>query len=340
MRLLYIFLIIVIIGVFSGCEDEIDVPFVIDEDEIARYIADSDLGRALFPTDNYIIDSVPFIYPQDVNAVFVHLIDSLERRIITSFPFENNTGSFIDEPFQDFGSPFGRTIDAEVEVRDKLYLNTLRIEGIDTTEYKYAQEIRKYGYFMKLGDDGEKFKGWILRGFNGGTPRTASPVTRVSLYHSIVSNDSIFTTNTYNYQEFESMLIGHVLKFDPVINDTVAVLDTIMIVTNESYAEIGSGLYFIEHVSPGEQIISQVDQSSNYMFFTAGIHTDTGFIQNTFELNGLSELETILDIPNDPSGTWGFIYFQEYYRNAGDTFSVPEITSLLNRKWVVPYYIE
>ncbi|KAA3634961.1 MAG: hypothetical protein DWP97_05830 [Calditrichaeota bacterium] len=323
-----------------GCEDEIDVPFVVDSDEIARYIADSDLGRAFFGKDDFFLDSVPFLYPQDTGAVYINLVDSVKRSIVTSFPLDNYKGQFVDEPYQFFSTPFGESKDAEVEVRDKVFIKTLRIEAADTTAYFTSQDIYRYGYFMKLGDDGERFKGWLLRAFSGGTPRTATPSTQMNMYHGNATDDSLFSANLSTYKSFSSLIIGNVLVYDTIFQQYFTVKDTIPFETTRGYLELFPGTKYIERVSQGEVISAKILQSSNYMFFTMGLLADSNQVQTTLELNGESLPEASVIIPNDPIGTWGFIYFQEYYRNSGDTFSLPQINFLLNRKWVIPYYIE
>ena len=335
------YIIILSLTMFTlGCEDEIDVPYVVDSDEIARYIADSDLGRTFFGKNDFFLDSVPFIYPQDSDAIYINLVDSVKRSVITSFPLDNNKGHFVDEPYQFFSTPFGESKDAEVEVRDKAFIKTLRIEGTDTTTYFSNQDISRYGYFMKLGDDGERFKGWLLRAFSGGTPRTATPSTQMNLYHGNTVDDSLFSANLSLYRTFSSLIIGHIVKYDTIYQQNFYVADTVEFETTREYLELSPGTKFIERVSPGEIISAKILQSSNFMFFTMGMLSDSNLIQTTMPLNSQSLPEASRVIPNDPVGTWGFIYFQEYYRNTGDTFSVPQINYLLNRKWVIPYYIE
>ena len=60
----------------SGCEEK-DVPFVVDSDEIRRYMAEQDVARQLFRTSN-LVTGDPYTMPYD-SATYHDSVIGIER---------------------------------------------------------------------------------------------------------------------------------------------------------------------------------------------------------------------------------------------------------------------
>jgi hypothetical protein len=63
----------------------------------------------------------------------------------------------------DYGS-LGWLREAEALVVDKFQVRTLRIEGVDTTEYDHERHVVRIGFFLKIGSDAQAYVGWQLWG--------------------------------------------------------------------------------------------------------------------------------------------------------------------------------
>lgn len=325
MKKILLFTILVILPVLA-C-DEIDVPVIDDSDEILRYLADTDDSNSLYSNTNLIL-SDPYYYPLDSDAVFIDQLDST-RRDYSVFILDENY-SVDGKIVQDFGSPFGELRDAEVTITDRFYVTTSRIEGADTTSFNSMRRLRRYAYFQKLGDDGQPYSGWLLRGYKGGDYDTNSVVINTKI--EVTKGDFTKTTGDYrNHHHYEYYLIDY-SDYPP---DT---LGNGKRQTQHAYLDISTSDYTIMQINDGEKLTFRIeDPYSRAKLYTISALTNTGRIQVNLPRDG-SPVE--IDTPDNNPKTWDFIYIQEFYQNLNDTASYPPANELVYRGWCVPYRVK
>lgn len=136
-----------------GCEPK-DVPVVIDEDELIRYMNETEDGRELFRTDS-LISSASYQTPFD-NAVWRDSVIAHKRVM--------NANASKQEA--DYGS-LGMLKEGVVLVNDQFTVQTTRTFPdsvvVDTT----VRTVTRDAFFLKLGDDSRPFVGWVMWGYNG-----------------------------------------------------------------------------------------------------------------------------------------------------------------------------
>ncbi len=333
-----IFGFLLLLLLISGCE-KLDTPVFSDSDEIERYIADDALAKIFFSTDN-LVSELPYFYPFDSTGYYVDLRDSIDREIITFFPLKEYGEGYAD-PLQEFGPPFGSSQDAEVTVHDRVYARTIRVEGTDTTvmnELLYRDYYR-YGYFMKLGSDAQKYSGWLLRGFSGGSPDRNS---KMSMYHA---DNKWFSGDPLSYQHYESAIMADVIKFDTLLNDSIIVFDTVKhYITRRGYLLLNGDPAvdkLIERTIPGEQLRAEITSTFLGVFYTMSyINSDSAVLKNFTKNNDSTNYEVTIQTSSVINNEWDFIYFQEFVRTQDDTTAVPRFQTLKRRNWVIPFKAE
>lgn len=316
-------LILVLLAGLPGCK-EIDIPVIVDEDEIERYIYESDVGIELFRTNNLIPDD-HYTIPGDPGAVFVDLVDSV-KRTVDVYILLDHYGVDGHDYVQDFGDPYGITRDAEVTVTDNFYLRTLRIEGNDTSTYTYSgfHPVERYAYFMKLGTDSQAFRGWLMMGYSGGGP---SDFTHAD---GVRADNSTFPADPIDYQKVSS----------DIIDVTTSDWDTLTTVnTRVAYLWL-SGAPQVARIDEGEivriQLVSAHDSS---MFFTMSGETDAGFsVINS--VDGDSVHTATIDTPSNNDRPWNILYLREYYSPLDANINDVPFDQLSRQGWCVPYRIE
>lgn len=151
--------ILLLVGALAGCKEK-DVPFVVDEDELIRYIEETTEGRQLFRTDCFVV-SEDYGFPFD-NGVY---LDSLVKHERT---YDIRMTGPDESEWVNYGA-LGDLREAHVFVQDRFTIQTMRdyddlgIHIVDTT----VREVERLAFFLKLGDDSEEYVGWVLWGFNG-----------------------------------------------------------------------------------------------------------------------------------------------------------------------------
>jgi hypothetical protein len=165
-RLLCGLLTVIVLSVCLFACSEKDVPYVIDEDEIARYLAEDSEARELFRSDNLII-SAPYRTPLD-DATYYDSLMSQDREML--FVVMDSTVDYAE---------LGWLREAMVFVNDKFQVRTLRISGEDTTEYDHQRLLSRTAFFLKLGDDAHDYVGWKLWGL--GKPKGYAPPVSVTV---------------------------------------------------------------------------------------------------------------------------------------------------------------
>ncbi len=281
-----IFGLFLIIIVVVGCE-KLDVPFLSDTEEIERYIADSDLGHDFFRNDN-IISGTPYFYPLDSNAVYTDTVTSKNRII-------NVIVSTSQNPDLTY---------ADVKVTDVFTISTTRIKAADTSVFESTRLFERNAYFEKLGDDGQRFSGWLIRGFNG---RNVTPGSVSNLFHS---NTQIFN-NIYDNS------LGSEIGY-------------------KTLTGIGS---IIERINDGEILKAQMIPSSGSFMQLLSAETQNGFVYEQFIADSTANSSIQFTTPSNRSQTWGIIIFEEFLRASEDSSIIPQFDSLDVRIWCEPFRV-
>ncbi len=319
---------------FGGCE-EIDIPILVDAEEIARYINESDDAQALFRTSSIIIDD-PFTVALDPGAVYSDHLDSTRRSIevvITVDELEENFIAFykrlgIDTNavyIQDFGSPYGRTKDAEVEVLDRFYVTTRRIIDGDTTYFESIRKLTRYAYFLKLGDDSQSFAGWLLRAWSGGGPVLPARLDIVREDASIFSGDSLV------YRRISSELVDLAYGRDTVIDAIASAQPYIWLSPPDAIARVDDG----ESLAIRSTLISDLSH-----LMTVCAQTSGGYSLQSMQPQGDFAYTATINTPTNHRPSWNIIFFQEFRRLPGDPVGYVPINILDYKSWCVPYRVE
>jgi hypothetical protein len=137
-----------------GCKEK-DVPYVVDTDEIQRYLDSTEVGRDLFRWDSLIIPAnytMPFTVAIYRDSVIGH----------------NRTSQiFILDSMVDYGVPIGLKKTAPVIISDVFTVRTRKILGVDTTYIESDRRLTRRGSMIKLGSDAEPYVGWTLWTYAG-----------------------------------------------------------------------------------------------------------------------------------------------------------------------------
>ncbi|MEW5795372.1 MAG: hypothetical protein AB1772_03330 [Candidatus Zixiibacteriota bacterium] len=168
-----------------GCSEK-EVPFIIDEDEIARYLSEVSIARELFRTTG-LINSTPYTLPFD-SAVITDVVLSRKRSLDISLvplkiaqPGGDSVPNYPDTIYVDHGY-LGRLRESLVEVNDRFTIEVTKAYSTDTVVDTVQLDLTRYAFFLKLGDDTRPYVGWILWGFSGigSTPTPLSVVVKGS----------------------------------------------------------------------------------------------------------------------------------------------------------------
>jgi hypothetical protein len=150
------------LALLGGCNSEKDVPYVIDEDEIARYIRETEEGRQFFRSDSLILPT-PYAVPGDTvlyrDSVLAH---------------GRETTVIVDTNRADYGN-LGDLAEAAAFVLDSFIVRKYRVSDnaiVDSSSIRYLTRV---GFFLKLGTDAQAYVGWKLWGL--GVPSSALPGT-------------------------------------------------------------------------------------------------------------------------------------------------------------------
>ena len=318
----------------GGC-NEIDIPILVDTEELSRYINESSDAQALFRTDGLITDN-PYTAALDPGAVYTDQVDSVLRSISAVITVDELQAGFINawklqgvDTFanfiQDFGSPYGQTKDAEAVVEDLFFVQTRRVIDNDTTTLHSIRKLIRYAYFLKVGDDSQSYAGWLLYGYSGGGPTAG---TRMEV---VRENATTFPGDSTLYRRFSSILI-----------DTYAsqgtVVDTIL--TDEPYIRLSlpDG---ITRTGDGETLTFRTTQSHNLShLMTIGAKTDGGYVQQSMSPDGDIAYKATIKTPDNNKPSWNVVYLQEFRRLPGDPLGYVPINILDYKGWCVPYRVE
>ncbi|MBK7140942.1 MAG: hypothetical protein IPH75_02535 [bacterium] len=147
------FLALLLITLLGGCKEK-EVPYVVDENEVERYLLETEQGQELFRTEG-IISTDPYTLPAD-SATYVDSAISHTRLI-------NIT---LSDGLWEYEN-LGIIREGLAKVIDTFLVRTRRVKGIDTLITDNRRGFVRYGHFLKLGNDAQEYVGWVLYGFNG-----------------------------------------------------------------------------------------------------------------------------------------------------------------------------
>lgn len=136
-----------------GCNPK-DVPVIIDEDELLRYMNETEDGRELFRTDG-LIPSSPYQTPVD-NAIWSDSVLAHKRVISVN----------ASDGEADYGS-LGFLREGVVLVNDQFTVETTRLFPDSTVVDTTVRTVLRDAFFLKLGGDSRPFVGWLMWGYNG-----------------------------------------------------------------------------------------------------------------------------------------------------------------------------
>ncbi len=312
------------IVLISGCSEK-EVEYVIDDEELIRYINSSEDARELFRVDG-LFPEEPFTVPYD-SAIFVDVIDSTRRFIfvdahvdtVRTLEFPDGSVEYYRERHF-FPSPIGEEWEAEVTVDDYFYGRRLRIVEGDTTSETFERVLTRYGFFLKLGGDSRAYRGWTLWAFNGGGPPSGSMVVQTS-------NGESFRGDFVEYSPISFTIERESLTFGGI--------RTLGGGTQHAYKRLDR----LEPVTEGAELFvtaSEVDTKSQVRLISA--QTDTGFTNFKMDRVSTSQYVDTIALASNTDFVWNLLSCQEITRTLIPGSVPPEYT-IAWHPWVVPFRI-
>lgn len=161
-----------------GCSEK-EVPYIIDSEELTRYIREVGIAKELFRNSG-LINPTPYTLPSD-NAIFYDSLVSVSRSMEVFLvplkilgPGGDSIANDPDRIYVDYGY-LGRLRESLVRVEDRFTIHITRVYADTTLHDTTVLPLNRYGFFLKLGADTRPYVGWVLWGFNG-IGSTVSPV--------------------------------------------------------------------------------------------------------------------------------------------------------------------
>ncbi len=171
---------LVALSFFGGCSEK-EVPVVVDEDEISKYISQVGIAKELFRTTG-LINETPYSVPFD-SAIITDRVLSNTRSIevhLVPLKIVNYYGDTVENArehvYVDHGY-LGQLRESLVQVKDLMAVETKFAYSKDTLFDTNEVTLNRYGFFLKMGTDARDYAGWILWGFNGLGKKTRVGVT-------------------------------------------------------------------------------------------------------------------------------------------------------------------
>jgi hypothetical protein len=154
----------------AGCGEK-EVPYIIDTDEITRYINEVGIAKELFRTSD-LINSTPYTLPSDSATLYDSLVSVTRSMEVFLVPLKirgSNGDSVANDPdriYIDYGT-LGRVRECVVRVEDRFTIHVTRVYPDTTLHDTTVLLLDRYAFFLKLGADTRPYVGWVLWGFNG-----------------------------------------------------------------------------------------------------------------------------------------------------------------------------
>ncbi len=313
------------IVLINSCE-EYDVPYVSDEEVITRIIYETEEGQELFRTDNIFLDET-YTIPFD-NSIYKMTVDSATRDINYSINM-CAWDSFNVKICHEFDNPIGLRRDAEVIIDDFFYVTYLKINGTDTVSFNRIRLLTRYGFFLKLGNDGDSYLGWLLWGYNGG-------ILANGLFNVHAENGQLFHSDYRDLDNFRFIQYQSSIRYDNN-GASFIVEDTTPRETEFRYQRLDA----IGVPDVGDRLIltnNNVENSSYYQIITAS--TNNGY---EMSLSTRSDSSTYIDtvqIPTNNPRIWNVLFIQDIDRFEIPGGQPPDTMGTNWFGWCVPYRID
>ena len=316
-------LLFVGVALLAGCSEK-EVPYVIDDEEILRYLNESADAKELFRTDG-LFGTEEYSVAGDT-TVYKILVDSVKRRISlnshvdTVRKFEaGGTVEFyrLRHVYPTLGEIPG---DCEATIDDIYYVRNLRIAGTDTTVTRSARAVNRFGYLLKLGSDYQSYRGWKLWAYSGGTS-SGSMVVKSSGFVEFRGDGADMAQMTYTVIR-ESLTYGSTSTGNGASLNKFRRLDQIGNVAK------GAPLYLDCYNS----------QSSSFArLVTADVQS--GPRQRSMTPTGTLKYVDTLHTPSNNPRLWNLLFMQDYQRTLIPGSIPPEYTYNWVG-WCVPYRVQ
>ena len=290
-----------VVLLYTGCGEKPTVEDTNDYLDLIRYIETTEDGRSLFRTEGLIVD-LPYTKPNRPGVEFRDSLESVTRNYYGEIP-----GGFVEK---DFGSPFGIVDDAYFEIVDQFRLYILEDSaGTRIEQTRQDRTLRRRAYFLRL-NSGGGYGGWLMYGFNGGTPRgfAGMEIKR--------SNGSTFLGDGLDYQyiEYDKYVTTYWPDMYPPFDSVI--VDTFWRQHEESpYILIND----IARVTKGDELsIRSFDNNTEYGTTSASVNqlisamTDSGAV---YRLMHGPDYDVYTDTIHTPVVTdviWDVLFFQEF----------------------------
>ena len=303
---------------FAACGEE-DVPFVVDEDEIRRYLSETEGGRDLYRRAGLIPEEL-YSIPYDDEATYHDLVDSVRR--LTYFDISGT------RKLKDFGPYVTR--DAEVEIEDNFYIRTVRTTADSTSEESRTVKVIRYAYFLKLGSDAQAYSGWVLSGYNGGTPEYPANLT-------VFREDGAasFPGDGTDYDVFRYVTYDTTYVSNPQ-GGTDRIITPVAGFSSHKYVKLSD----IENIT-GDSILvfrgTDVPNRSFYQLLSG--ESNAGFaLQRMARPDSATYLDTLR--PPDPNARlWNIVMLREFRRIFIPDGIPPDTMVVQESNWCVPYRV-
>ncbi len=185
----------------AGCKEK-DVPYIVDADEIRRYINEVETARELFRTSN-LINPDPYTLPFDSVVYRDTVLAVTRQQFEVVFPGDLGNGKDKNGDYilADYGS-LGFLREAMVVIEDRITVQTLRLYNGDTLQKIISdRRLKRHGFFIKLGSDSHDYVGWLLWGFNGADGNQIPLIVTVkdSQNNTYYGDGSLYTDSSLSF---------------------------------------------------------------------------------------------------------------------------------------------
>ncbi len=311
-------LLVAAIMLAGGCSEK-DVPYVIDNEIIMQYMANSPDARDLFRSDSLVLPD-EFTVPQD-SAVYKFVVDSTRRYTyldirVDTVMYNSVTGYYrIRHIYPTFGEIWG---DGEVTVNDYFYSHLLRIVGSDTTARPVNLALTRYGYFLKLGNDNQPYRGWKLWAINAGEPSTGLTTITAGTDTTFYGDLRDYATIKYTVS-WKNLTTGEEREYAGQSKHLFERLDRL--------ATLPGGLPFY---------LNCTSVPSTSYFRLAAALTNAGMTQSVMDRVSSSTYVDTIQTATSSGYLWNLLFFHDVYRSQ-EPNSDPPIYTYSWKGWSVPY---
>ncbi len=331
LKIIFISTVFLVILFTSSCEEH-DVPFVSDQEVIGRIIYETEEGQELFRTKNIFLEE-EYTIPFD-SSIYKVEVDSIIREIDYSINM-CSWDSFNVKICHEHPNPIGINRDAEVIVDDFFYVTYFKINGTDTVKYNRVRLLTRKGFFLKLGNDGDAYLGWLFWGFNGGyvNEHITHGRGRVDV---LAQNGEFFHSDSRDLDNFRFIEHRSSIRYD---NDGNSYIEELSNPRETKYnyqrlsfmgtPDIGDKLYLTTN---------NVDNSSYYQIITAS--TNNGYEMSMSTRSDSSQYVDTVQIPANNSKIWNLLFIQDIDRFYIQGGTPPDTMGTNWFGWCVPYRID